>query len=100
MYGCDRQANVTAPNPVIIHGMQEMTHFVHTFYAEKVASLQQLSNKAAAAAAAAAAAPSKEPLKDATTTDGKKSQHQGAGSDDEDEDKKKFKDIVNEVAAE
>ena len=97
MYGCDRQANVTAPNPVIIQSMQDMTHFVHSFYAKKVASLQALSNKAAEAAAAAKA-PSSEPLKDTTTADPGK----GEDSDDDDGEKKKkeFKAIVNEVSAE
>lgn len=96
MYKTNRQANVSAPNPMIMNDMTQMCKFVYDFYAGKVSALQKL---------VPTPAPT-DPGADIKITkpDGKTSQHPGEDrdSDDEAEGKKNvvLKDIVNEVAAE
>ena len=94
VYKTNRQANVAAPNPLIIDDMTHMCKFVYDFYANKVATLQKL---------VPTPKPS-DPGSNLTITkpDGKTSQHPGddRDSDDEAEGKKSavLKEIVNEVA--
>ena len=40
------QANVAAPNPLIIRDMPQMTKFVYDFYAKKVAALSEIARPA------------------------------------------------------
>jgi intron-binding protein aquarius len=91
-----RQANVTAPNPIIMKDMPQICKFVYDFYAQKVAALADISR----------------PTKSIPTLEGAKiseaksehktSQHPGDDRDSDDEMEKKaapavFKQIVNEV---
>ena len=41
-----QQANVAAPNPLIIRDMPQMTKFVYDFYAKKVAALSEIARPA------------------------------------------------------
>ena len=41
-----RQANVKAPNPLVVHDMPKMCKFVYDFYAQKVAALTEISRPA------------------------------------------------------
>ena len=43
VYGSNRQVNVTAPQPLIIYDMPQMTKFVYDFYANKVAAMNEIS---------------------------------------------------------
>ena len=92
-----RQANVTAPNPLIVQDMPQMCKFVYDFYANKVASMAEI---AAAAAAKKLPMEPDEKIK-ATKPEGRLGQHPGEDrdSDDDMEDKKpqEFPQIVNEV---
>ena len=97
MYKTNRQANVAAPNPLIINDMTQMCKFVYDFYASKVAALQKIAVPAQAAA-------NNEPGSNIKITkpDGKTSQHPGEDRDSDDEAEGKanvvLKEIVNEVA--
>lgn len=86
-----RQANVAAPNPVIIKDMPQMCKFVYDFYAQKVAALSEISK----------------PLKqleagkvEASQPQSKTGQHPADDRDSDDEMEGKppvFTQIVNEV---
>ncbi len=87
-----RQANVSAPNPVIMRSMPDMCKFVYDFYAKKVAALAQM------------AKPIPKPdeaVVSEVKADHKPSQHPGDDRDSDDEmekPEKTFEPIVNEVA--
>lgn len=88
-----RQANVQAPNPLIIADMPQMCKFVYDFYAQKVAALAEISRPKEAIA-------SLEEKKVGQTKAGHKTGQHPADdrdSDDEMEGKKVYADIVNEV---
>merc|ERR1719210_1602308 len=94
-----RQANVKAPNPLVVHDMPKMCKFVYDFYAQKVAALTEISRPAKSI-------PTLEDAKvGEVKSEHKPSQHPGddRDSDDEMEGKtskpKVFNEIVNEVDA-
>lgn len=90
-----RQANVQAPNPLIMADMPQMCKFVYEFYASKVAALAEIARPAQAIAS----------MDEKKVTESKAERKTGQhpaddrDSDDEMEEKKKpeFKAIVNEV---
>ena len=90
VYGTKRQANVTAPNPMIVNDMTEMCKFVYDFYAGKVAALQKI-------------VPPQNPAGEIKKTmpEGKTSQHPADDRDSDDEAEGKaapvMQEIVNEV---
>lgn len=94
VFPTSRQANVSAPNPLVIRDMGQMCKFVYDFYAQKVAAMAEIAKPAKPIPK----------LDDAKVgevkSEHKTSQHPGddRDSDDEMEGKAKvFKPIVNEV---
>ena len=95
VYGTNRQANVAAPNPLIIYDMPQMTKFVYDFYANKVAAMTDICKP-----------PQISKLEDqkvqAKQLTHKVGQHPGDDRGDSDNeieaDKPVFTEIVNEVA--
>ena len=89
-----RQANVAAPNPLIVQDMSQMCKFVYDFYAQKVAAMSQISAKNV---------PKIVPkLDESKVTEAKAERKTGQHpADDRDSDeemeKSQFKEIVNEV---
>merc|ERR1719216_272085 len=93
VYGTSRQANVAAPQPLIIYDMPQMTKFVYDFYANKVAAMTEISKP-----------PQINKLEDhqvqGSEIKHKVGQHPGddrGDSDNEAEDKSMYPAIVNEV---
>lgn len=90
-----RQANVAAPNPLIVSDMQNMCKFVYDFYAQKVAALSEIArpNKSIPTLEEGKVKQSK--------AEGKTSQHPGDDRDSDDEIEGKapvvLQEIVNEV---
>lgn len=90
MHPTTRQANVTAPNPLVIYDMQQMTKFVYDFYASKVAAISELNR------------PKIDLEKNVVLTKpiGKTGQHPGDDRDSDDEmegNKSILNEIVNEI---
>lgn len=88
--GCQRMANITAPNPVVIYDMPMMSKFVADFYQNKVKELKTLHSRLA---------PQPGQLNIQSRSNQKTSAHPGddRDSDDEAEGKSKYTEIVNEV---
>merc|ERR1711997_1344718 len=93
VYGSTRQANVAAPQPLIIYDMPQMTKFVYDFYANKVAAMTEISKP-----------PEINKIEDnqveGSEIKHKVGQHPGddrGDSDNEAEDKSMYPAIVNEV---
>ena len=93
VYGSTRQANVAAPQPLIIYDMPQMTKFVYDFYANKVAAMTEISKP-----------PQINKLEDhqvqGSEIKHKVGQHPGddrGDSDNEAEEKSMYPAIVNEV---
>lgn len=91
-----RQANVQAPNPIIMSDMPQMCKFVYDFYAQKVAALAEIARPAQAIASM----DEKKVIE--SKAEHKTGQHPADDRDSDDEmmeEKKKpeFKAIVNEV---
>jgi len=95
-----RQANVSAPNPLIIRDMPQMTKFVYDFYAQKVAALSEIARPAQPLAAF-----DEKKLTEAKS-DRKTGQHPADDRDSDDEMETKmenkkpaeYKKIVNEIS--
>merc|ERR1712241_569063 len=90
VYGSTRQANVAAPQPLIIYDMPQMTKFVYDFYANKVAAMNEISK------------PPQINKLDDHQVQGKESkhkvgQHPGDDRGDSDDEKSAYPEIVNEV---
>ncbi|TRY75128.1 hypothetical protein TCAL_00660 [Tigriopus californicus] len=97
VYRTKRQANVTAPNPLVISDMPAMCKFVYDFYAGKVAALQSIQPPSLGE--------QDKPGEIAITKpDGKTAQHPADDRDSDDEAEGRpnvvMKEIVNEVSAE
>ena len=89
-----RQANVSAPNPLIIQDMSQMCKFVYDFYAQKVAAMTQISQTNEKKLAPKL---EESDVKEAKT-DRKTGQHPADDRDsDEEMEKPQFKEIVNLV---
>ena len=101
-----RQANVQAPNPLVVSDMTQMAKFVYDFYANKVAAMAEMSSSRLDN-------PEVGTIKTTTKPEGKQAgQHPSDDRDSDDEmmkdedtketqkeDKKEFPKIVNEIAS-
>ena len=107
VYTTKRQANVAAPNPLIVQDMPQMCKFVYDFYANKVAAMAEISKPQAQPEQ-----PEVGTIKTTTKPEGKQTgQHPSDDRDSDDEimkdekeeaegkkeEKEEFPAIVNEV---